>query len=351
MGIKGFFARKILNQSDSYRYYKDQLEHLQKRLKKLEKDNQKLKALDKESKKLNKRYKKYDEINETNRRLFNTLYLDHELERSVLLVKFHTFCLEFIKFIQNVCSKHDIEWMIEGGSLLGAIRHGGFIPWDDDIDCGMMREDYNHFLEVLPDEIVKYELDDILEITFKPRDAYYEGATSFMQLRCENIIGEPFNIMMIDFFPYDFLKEYNGEDIEEIYMENKFKFFKDTIDYDDIDVILERYYDRFNLTYERTPYFIQGVEGTFSKCSAIRPKVYETDKMLPFKKVKFEDIELPAANDPNYYLRLIYKDYWQMPGILGFHRRMKRLRKKQHIYYILDEYAKRFKNINDNFEF
>ena len=45
MGIKGFFARKILNQSDSYRYYKDQLEHLQKRLKKLEKDNQKLKAL------------------------------------------------------------------------------------------------------------------------------------------------------------------------------------------------------------------------------------------------------------------------------------------------------------------
>lgn len=44
--------------------------------------------------------------------------------------------------IDAVCRKYDIKMFLVGGSLLGAIRHGGFIPWDDDVDFGMTREDY-----------------------------------------------------------------------------------------------------------------------------------------------------------------------------------------------------------------
>ena len=351
MSVLGKIFNKILNRSGSYNYYKNQVNEINERITKLEKENKKIKTIEKRVKKLNKRTKKYNEINETNRRLFNTLYLDHELKPSPLLEKFHELCLELIIFIDNVCSKYDIEWMIEGGTFLGAIRHGGFIPWDDDMDCGMMRKDYLKFIEVLPVELSKYDLTDDFLITFKPRDDIVEGATSFLQLHYNNSFGDRFNLMAIDFFPYDFLKAYDGEDITEKYEEIQLEFYNDLVSMDDYGAVLAKYYDKFNLTLEKTPYFIQGVEGTSGINEILNPKVFETDKMLPFKKVKFEDLDLPGPNDYDYYLRLIYKDYWKMPKILNFHNRMKRLRQRENIHNILDENTKRMREINEKFEF
>lgn len=58
--------------------------------------------------------------------------------------------LEIVKDIDHVCRENGIGYFLEGGSCLGAKRHGGFIPWDDDMDLGMIRADYNRFLEVAP---------------------------------------------------------------------------------------------------------------------------------------------------------------------------------------------------------
>lgn len=60
--------------------------------------------------------------------------------------------LELLELFQDVCRRHGLRYFASGGTLLGAIRHKGYIPWDDDIDIMMMREDYDKLLAVAPQE-------------------------------------------------------------------------------------------------------------------------------------------------------------------------------------------------------
>lgn len=61
--------------------------------------------------------------------------------------------LEILKAVDKVCRTHDIRYWLSSGTLLGAVRHGGFIPWDDDLDIEMLREDYLRLLPLLREEL------------------------------------------------------------------------------------------------------------------------------------------------------------------------------------------------------
>ncbi len=55
--------------------------------------------------------------------------------------------------VDRICREEDIPYFIIAGTALGAVRHGGFIPWDDDFDIGMKRQDYERFLQIAPEKL------------------------------------------------------------------------------------------------------------------------------------------------------------------------------------------------------
>lgn len=67
--------------------------------------------------------------------------------------------LEMLEWFHNYCHEHHITYYIVGGSMLGAMRHGGFIPWDDDIDVAVPRPDYRKLLETFNTQIDHYYLE------------------------------------------------------------------------------------------------------------------------------------------------------------------------------------------------
>lgn len=82
--------------------------------------------------------------------------MDRKTLRKVQLTQ-----LEILKEVDRICTKHGIKYWLSGGTQLGAVRHNGFIPWDDDLDIDMMREDFNRFLKIARTELQEsYYLQD-----------------------------------------------------------------------------------------------------------------------------------------------------------------------------------------------
>lgn len=112
--------------------------------------------------------------------------------------------LEILKEFVRVCESHHLKYILVGGTMLGAIRHGGFIPWDDDIDVAMPREDYDKYCELQSE----YEGTPYFIQTFKS-DLHYpynfaklrDSSTTFIE---DNFKNHRMNHgVWIDIFPLD----------------------------------------------------------------------------------------------------------------------------------------------------
>lgn len=122
--------------------------------------------------------------------------------------------LELLQIIIDICNKYDITYFAEYGTLLGAIRHKGFIPWDDDVDIALKRPDYNKLIRVLPSELPNgialagpYAQTDKL---FLPTcQSVVATVSSDWKLSdyMQRFHGFPYRNMGIDIFPLDYLPD------------------------------------------------------------------------------------------------------------------------------------------------
>ena len=116
--------------------------------------------------------------------------------------------LELLVEFLNVCEKHSLKWWVDSGTLLGAVRHKGFIPWDDDIDVVMLRDDYDKLLEIGPSEFH----DPFFFQSAYTDQYYYHGhvqirnsqTTAVRPVECKREFNQG---IFIDIFPLDGMPE------------------------------------------------------------------------------------------------------------------------------------------------
>ena len=116
--------------------------------------------------------------------------------------------LEVLQVIDAICKKYDIKYFAELGTLLGAVRHKGYIPWDDDLDIGMLREDYQKFISVAKTELP--EGYDLLNVYEYPEDISFlsrivnERQINFKEEHLKKFHGFPY-VVGIDIFVTDYI--------------------------------------------------------------------------------------------------------------------------------------------------
>lgn len=116
--------------------------------------------------------------------------------------------LEILEEINRICRDHQLTCFAVGGSVLGAVRHGGFIPWDDDIDLGMPRQDYEKFLHIAAEELDERFV--IQHFRTEPRTPFY-----FTKIRRNNTVFLEYWLkdyplhhgIFVDIFPFDAVPE------------------------------------------------------------------------------------------------------------------------------------------------
>ena len=355
MSLKEKLSKMFLNRSNSYRFYKDFYDshnatYSNKELKKLQNDFKKFK-------KENEQFKRNtNEYIESCNYLFNNLYLDYNHEPTKSLQNIKTLCTELLVFVDKVCEKHDIRWWMDYGTLLGAVRHENFIPWDDDVDIAMTRKDYNNFIKVIYEEVESNNLRDFIDIDYRRKDSNGNKTISarddegnhlvrtFMQLWIKKPINDISWILGgVDIFPYDYITAFHYSDIEKDYqnLDNKMSYL------DSLEIL----YKDLNLSLDETDWLIPGVEGCYGiPYENLKLKTFDRTKIFPLKKSKFGVYQFPVPNDSDYYLRKVYGKYHNIPKSVQRHNRIDDFRHVMNADELFDECIDRMRKANHDFK-
>ena len=231
--------------------------------------------------------------------------------------------LNILKAFICICKENKLQYYLVGGSAIGAIRHQGFIPWDDDIDVGMPRKDYNRFLEIaqvsLPDYyfLQTYETDPEYLANFaKIRDSRTTFIESSMKNRRIN------HGVYIDVFPLDYYPEKHEKWFKFIELLQSARLSKEFASQPSFKMRVTQFialilFPSVNLTLRKRNEHIQSVEvsskitnfcGAWGDRETVPAQLFGEGYL-----VAFEDIEVLVPKDYDTYLQHIYGDYMKLP--------------------------------------
>ncbi len=253
--------------------------------------------------------------------------------------------LDIYKDVTALCDKYHLTYMMSGGTCLGAIRHQGFIPWDDDLDIMMPRKDSR----ILIDLLAGGHLGTKYEFTYP--NSFGDANNVFLKIFRKNSkdvelsnISTPFpKGIFLDVFPIDAVPRLKGMQkikglfanviqfisIARLYTQYPSIQLKEYMYMD--DDLKKRYRIKMVLgklasfaPHEKWVYwFDKFVASSKKNCPWGIPtgrkyyngEIFEKDIFVPVKKAMFEGLEVNVPNDTHTYLTNLYKNYMELPPV------------------------------------
>lgn len=245
--------------------------------------------------------------------------------------------LEILKVLADFCVEHEIRWFIDSGTVLGAMRHGGFIPWDDDIDVGMLRADYERFLTVAAQSFPEGYSVHTAENTHGFAGMFakvYKDGTLFEtdETREAGLLQGIF----VDIFPYDALSSVEAEQQKQrsgarLWQGISYLYHSGTIvvphkgalgaieraacavAHPIVHALFSpmRIVAKFNAVVAKT-----GEHASNMMLPFAWPNIQgiPLDVLVPTSELQFEDASFPAPGNAERYLELMYGDWRTLPA-------------------------------------
>ncbi len=229
--------------------------------------------------------------------------------------------LDMLVEFDAICKKHNLKYWLDSGTLLGAVRHQGFIPWDDDIDLSMPIEDYNKFIEIGASELSE-------NIFFQTKETDPNFKFDYIKLRSNRASIVEFHEesrevgyhqgVFVDIFPMltlpnsEFHKKFYHGIFESIRSVSAISLH--TPNGEDYPEIREKLVKALSLMH-------QGWDKKDLKViyGGEMPDVavwFDIEEMFPLSKIEFEGLEFYAPKNPQHYLSSIYSfDFMELPPL------------------------------------
>ena len=249
-------------------------------------------------------------LSETKKRVFQSLPPAEGQLRETQLVN-----LYILKMLKEVCDANNIRFFLMWGSLLGAVRHKGFIPWDDDMDIGMLWDDYLRLKEVLRDHPRLY-----VQTYFN-----YENPMGMIKVRLQD--AAPF---FVDIFPLDYVESPNVvqtviPEFRKTYFEKLNELFQQHYDLKktcppflgnlEIEQTMEDFVSNIRLS---NPKIGKGDYLTHAICSVYSSEfVFCGKEVFPLETVLFEGELFDVPQNRDQLLKAKYGDIWHFPKTLA----------------------------------
>ena len=226
---------------------------------------------------------------------------------------------EMLAFVDRVCRENSLNYWLDSGTLLGAVRHGGFIPWDDDTDIVMPVEDYRKFKKIM----LKMNPSDEFLLQINETDSgYFAMWPTLVDKKSEYVWNSnihkfrKYRGLQVDIFV---VTDIYNKIVDDFIL----KYHRDMVDRA-LDIGKPVWFVRFNQfvsqCMSRIAYFVGGLfsrhqdEYYQQYGSYFTKEVHKSSDIFPLRRIEFEGIELNAPCNADAYLKDIYgSDYMMIP--------------------------------------